>query len=257
MKLAYFIFFLGCSAAAVAQTNDAGLAGSTAKLYAEGLTAQAELRTREALELLLQVDKLAPNNSKVLQKIARQYSDSTIDAQSEDEQRQLLAQALDYSQRATDLDPNDPVNVLSLAITRGKIANLSDTKAKVESAREIKADAQRAIELDPNYAWAHHVLGRWHREVDELGAIARFFTKMIYGGLPESSIEEAVFHLKKATELDPENLSHFLELGFAYQAAGENDKARRNFERGLKMANREKHDKDAKRRAQMALERLG
>lgn len=237
--------------------HEAGLEGEAAALYDQAAVAESELRTRDALQLFLQVEKLAPDNAKVMQKLARQYSDSTIDATSEEQQLQLLDKALEYSQRAVDLDPQDPINVLSLAITKGKIASLGSNKAKVEAARDIKADARRAIELDPGYAWAHHVLGRWHREVDSLGTIARFFTKMLYGGLPEASVDDAVYHLEKATELDPDSLSHFLELGFAYAAAGEDDLARKNFERGLNMPSREKHDESAKARARKALEQLG
>jgi tetratricopeptide (TPR) repeat protein len=237
--------------------NDAGLEGEVGVLYERALAAQEELRTEDALALLLQVEKVAPDNAKVLQKIARQYSDSTIDTSDDARQNLLLERALDYSQKATEIDPTDPVNMLSLAVVKGKIATLLGNKAKVEAARIIKADARRAIELDPTYAWAHHVLGRWHREVDELGSIARFFTKILYGGLPEASIEEAVFHLGKATELEPENLNHFLELGFAYRAAGEEEKARTNFERGLRMPIKEKHDEAAKTRARRALQQLG
>ena len=239
------------------RANDAGLEGEVGVLYERALAAQEELRTEDALALLLQVEKVAPDNAKVLQKIARQYSDSTIDTSDDARQNLLLERALDYSQKATEIDPTDPVNVLSLAVVKGKIATLLGNKAKVEAARIIKADARRAIELDPTYAWAHHVLGRWHREVDELGSIARFFTKILYGGLPEASIEEAVFHLEKATELEPENLNHFLELGFAYRAAGEEEKARTNFERGLSMPIKEKHDEAAKTRARRALQQLG
>lgn len=236
--------------------HEAGLEGEAAALYDRGIEAEQDLRTREALQLFLQVEKLAPDNPKVLQKIARQYSDSTVDANTEDAQLQLLDKALAYSQRAVELDPSDPVNVLSVAVTRGKIASLGSNQAKVEAARDIKADARRAIELDPDYAWAHHVLGRWHREVDSLGTIARFFTKMLYGGLPEASVKDAVYHLEKATELDPNGLSHYLELGFAYAAAGEKELARQNFERGLNMPSREKHDESAKARARKALEKL-
>lgn len=239
------------------RANDAGLEGEVGVLYNEALAAQEELRTEDALALLLRVEKVAPNNAKVLQKIARQYSDSTVDTSEGARQNLLLERALEYSQRATEIDPTDPVNVLSLAVVKGKLATLQGNKAKVEAARNIKADARRAIELDPDYAWAHHVLGRWHREVDELGGVARFFTTILYGGLPEASIEEAVFHLEKATELEPENLNHFLELGFAYRAAGEPEKARSSFKRGLSMPIKEKHDEAAKSRARRALEQLG
>lgn len=240
----------------LAWSNDIGLTGEAAELWDQALQAESELRTRDALQILLQVEKLAPDNSKVLQKIARQYSDSTVDTANEEAQRRLLDKALEYSQRATDIDPDDPVNLLSLAITQGKMATLEGNKAKVEAARVIKANAREAIELDPEYAWAHHVLGRWHREVDELGSIARFFTKVLYGGLPEASIDEAVYHLEKATELDPENLNHHLELGFAYAAAGEKKRAIEKLEKGLQMPSREKHDEAAKIRAKRMLEKI-
>lgn len=239
---------------AVAQ--ETGLEGQAAELYDQAVAAEQDLRSWDALQIFLQVEKLAPNNSQVLQKIAQQYSDSTVDFEDKDRQLELLEKAFDYSERAVQIDPSAPINVLSVAITKGKIASLGSNQAKVEAARGIKADARRAIELDPNYAWAHHVLGRWHREVDSLGTIARFFTKMLYGGLPEASVEDAVYHLKKATELDPGGLSHFLELGFAYEAAGEEALARRNFEIGLSMPSREKHDETAKLRARRALEKL-
>lgn len=257
MKPFLFLLFAAFTVPMLLAGHEAGLEGEAAALYDQAIDAEQDLRTQDALQLFLQVEKLAPDNAKVMQKIARQYSDSTVDASGEETQLRLLDQALAYSQRAVELDPADPINVLSVAVTRGKIASLGSNQAKVEAARDIKADARRAIELDPDYAWAHHVLGRWHREVDSLGTIARFFTKMLYGGLPEASVEEAVYHLEKATELDPNGLSHFLELGFAYAAAGEEDLARKNFERGLSMPSREKHDEAAKARARRALEQLG
>lgn len=92
--------------------HEAGLEGEAAALYDQAAVAESELRTRDALQLFLQVEKLAPDNAKVMQKLARQYSDSTIDATSEEQQLQLLDKALEYSQRAVDLDPQDPINVL-------------------------------------------------------------------------------------------------------------------------------------------------
>jgi len=257
------LFFLTLIFPAFIWAEDIDLTGEAAERWDQALVAESELRTRDALQILLEVEKLAPDNSKVLQKIARQYSDSTVDTDDEDAQRRLLDKALEYSQRATDIDPEDPVNLLSLAITQGKMATLEGNKAKVEAARVIKANARvikanarEAIALDPSYAWAHHVLGRWHREVDELGSIARFFTKILYGGLPEASIEDAVYHLEKAAELEPENLNHHLELGFAYAAAGEKDRARERLIRGLQMPSREKHDEAAKIRAQRMLDKI-
>jgi Tfp pilus assembly protein PilF len=101
------------------------------------------------------------------------------------------------------------------------------------------------------------VLGRWHYEIASLGSVARWFAKLIYGGLPDASFAEAESHLQRAIELEPENLIHRLELGFVYQAEGRKADARREFQRGLDMPSNAKHDEIAKLRARDALKTLG
>ncbi|MCF3651228.1 hypothetical protein [Synoicihabitans lomoniglobus] len=226
-------------------------------LIAQAIAAEQALQSETALALFLQAEKARPDDPLLLQKIARQYSDSIVDLESKSEQRRYAEQALAYSQRAIDLDPDDPVNVLSRAVSRGKLALFSNTRTKIEYSRLIKTDAERAIALDPDYAWAHHVLGRWHREVATLGTVAQWYVGLVYGGLPEASVTAAVSQLERAVELEPDNLNHHLELGLAYQAAGRNDDARRALEYGLGLPSREKHDDVAKSRARRALADIG
>lgn len=234
----------------------ASLAGEE-PLLARALAAEARLDSRAALELFLQLERERPDDAFVLQKVAQQYSDAIVDLTDVEDKRRHARAALAYAERAAALAPEDAVNALSVAIAHGKLATYSDTRAKVKYSRLVKEEAERALRLDPEYAWAHHVLGRWHREVAELGATARFFVKLFYGGLPNASVVSAVAHLERAVTLDPENLNHHLELGFAYAAAGRGDDARRAWRQGLALPERGKHDAAAKRRAQAALERAG
>jgi len=230
--------------------------GAVAEPLAEALAAEARLDSARALELFLAAEKERPNDAFVLQKIARQYSDLVVDQPDDDARRRYAASALAYAERAAALAPGDAVNVLSLAVARGKLAVYSGTREKVRLSRLIKEDAERALALDPNYAWAHHVLGRWHYEVNELGATARFLVKLFYGGLPPAKVSEAVSHLERAVALEPTELNHWLELGFAHAAAGQRDQARVAWERGLAMPLRGKHDAPAQDRARAALEQL-
>jgi len=230
--------------------------GAVAEPLAEALAAEARLDSARALELFLAAEKERPNDAFVLQKIARQYSDLVVDQPDDDARRRYAASALAYAERAAALAPGDAVNVLSLAVARGKLAVYSGTREKVRLSRLIKEDAELALALDPNYAWAHHVLGRWHYEVNELGATARFFVKLFYGGLPPAKVSEAVSHLERAVALEPTELNHWLELGFAHAAAGQRDQARVAWERGLAMPLRGKHDAPAQDRARAALEQL-
>ncbi len=218
--------------------------------------AETRLESARALELYLQADAARPEDPFILQKIARQYSDLTTEQTTAADKKRYAQTALDYALRAVALDPRNPVNVLSLAVCHGKLAVYSDTRTKVQYSRLVKEEAERALALDPNYAWAHHILGRWHHEVASLGLTARWAVRLFYGGLPDASVEAAVQHLEKAVALEPDELNHHLELGFAYAAAGRTAEARTAWERGLTMPERGRHDTAAKRRARDVLESM-
>ncbi|MBL9211283.1 MAG: hypothetical protein JNL92_12510 [Opitutaceae bacterium] len=225
-------------------------------LLSDALAAEARLDSRRALELLLEAERARPDDATILRRIARQYSDLTVELPDAASRKKAVERALDYSQRAVSLDPANPEGVLSLAVCYGKLALYSSTREKVELSRLVRLKTERALALDGDYAWAHHLLGRWHYEVSDLGAMARWAVRLIYGGLPDASTADAVRHLERAVALEPDQLQHQLELGFAYLAHGEREKARAAFEAGLAMPSRQKHDEPAKQRARAALAKL-
>ena len=247
-----FLIFLGWGIGAPLRADEGGIDD----VLRRAASAEERLETKRALELYLEADRLRPDDARILQKIAQQLSDLSLQLGDEAEIREQTSKALAYARRAVELEPDNALNVLSLAVCYGKIGVYSDTRAKVRSSRLVKQEAERAVALDPNLDWAHHVLGRWHHEVAELGLTTRIFVRLIYGGLPGASREKAITHLEKAVALAPERVPHHLELGFAYLAAGREDDARRSFERGLALPSRERYDEPAKARAREGMEKL-
>ena len=231
-------------------------AADVSQLVQQALAAEARLDSAAALKLFTEADAAQPNDAFILQKIARQYSDLVLDQPDVESKKRYAQTALDFATRAVALRPDDAVNVLSLAICHGKLAVYSDTRTKVQYSRLVKSEAERALALDPRYAWAHHVLGRWHYEVAGLGGASKFFVRLWYGGLPPASLTEAVAHLQRSVELEPDELNHWLELGFARAAAGDARGAREAWTHGLAMPSRGKHDGPAKQRARDALASL-
>lgn len=243
--------------AATLRTANAATAGADADaILADARAAEEGLDSRRALELYLAADRARPGDADVLQKIARQYSDLIVELSTDDDRRLYAQTALDYARRAVALEPRNPENVLSLAICHGKLAVYSDLRTKIKYSRLVKEDAERALRLDPNYAWAHHVLGRWHYEVATLSATARVLARLFYGGLPPASTTSAIQSLQRAVELEPDELAHHLELGLALAADGKTDKARVQLEKGLALPSRRKHDDAAKARGREALGNL-
>jgi Flp pilus assembly protein TadD len=248
MRLGRLLFFFFAGAASA-------LAADVAPLLAEARAAEAKLESRRALELYLAADQAKPNDDAILQKIARQYSDSTLDTTDLTEQKKLSALALAYAQRAHTLAPKNAVNVLSLAICYAKIGFYADNKTKITNSRLVKDYAVEALALDPDYSFAHHILGQWHHEVASIGPTTRFFVRLIYGGLPAASTAEGVQHLRRAVALDPQNPSHHAELGFALRADGQAEAAQQAFARALELSPREKHDLESQARVRAALKR--
>jgi Flp pilus assembly protein TadD len=220
------------------------------------LSAEARYDSKTALRLFLELDKLRPNDASVLQKISRQYSDLTVEATNVAEKKRLCGEALGYAQRAVELEPKSAVNVLSLAICYGKLASYADTRTKIEYSKLVKLYADKALQLKPEYDYAHHVLGRWNYEIATLGAATRFLAKLIYGALPPASTAEAVRHLRRAVELSPTLPSHRVELGFALLADHQPDEAAHTWRMALAMPKREKYDDEAFSRARAALAEL-
>jgi Flp pilus assembly protein TadD len=202
---------------------------------------------------LLQADDLRPNDPFILQKIARQYSDETLDTADPAAQKRLCQQALDYARRASKLAPDNAVCTLSLAICYGKLGLHSELDTRIKYARLVKHYAELAIKQDPKYAWAYHVLGRWHLEVAKLGATKRFLVGLVYGALPEASTAKAVALLQHAVALDPQNPDHQIDLGFACLANDQPQQAQAAFTAGLALPSTQKQDAAIKHRARAAL----
>lgn len=222
----------------------------------EARAAEHRFDPQGALENLLRAERAYPDDAEVLQAISRQYSDSTVSEPSAEKRRSLSEKALAYSKQAYDLEPKNPVYTLSLAISYGKLGLYGSNQERVANARLVRKYAEDALELKPDYDWAHHVLGRWHYEVSELGGTKRFFAGMLYGGLPKASLEEAAIHLEKAVELAPNIPAHHIELGQVFLAQGKSKEARLQFERGLALPSLDINDEGCKRRAQSALASL-
>ena len=228
----------------------------SATLLADAALAESRFDPATALVLYRRAATARPDDPLLLQKIARQLSDLSDDAPTAGEKQRLLTEALALSHRAVELAPDNAVNLLSVAICYGKLANIADTRTRIEYSRALRDYAQRALAADPSYAYAHHLLGRWHHEVATLGATKRFLVRLIYGALPPASKAEAIRHLQRAVELEPDSPSHRVELGFVLLADGQTAAAQRTLAEALAIPPKERHDTAALRRARTALHSL-
>ena len=219
----------------------------------KGDALDADLKTKEALAVYLEAEKLQPNDANLLHRIAKQYGESMDDVTSKADKQALGEKSLDYAKRAVTADPNNAMAQLAAAVGYGRIAPYLDNKTKIAYSKLVKQYVDKSIALDPNNDLAYHVLGAWNYELANLNSILRVIAKLIYGEIPAASNEEAVKNFKKAIELNPKRLANQVELGRTYVAMGQKDLAKAALEKGLAMPNRVRDDDEEKRRAREAL----
>jgi tetratricopeptide (TPR) repeat protein len=230
-------------------------AESAAVLIKKGDEFDALRKTQDALESYEKADSLQPNQAGVLIKIAKQYGDLMPSLKGN--ARQKAAQkSLEYSRKAVAIAPKLSDAHLALALSLGKNTEFLGNKEKLEASREIRAAAEQALKLNPKSDYAHHMLGRWHQEIADIGGATRLLAKVVYGGIPKGSYQEALGHFKKAREINSKRLIHQIEYGRTLAMMEKNDEAIREIKKGLAMPNREADDAESKQRGQATLDQI-
>jgi tetratricopeptide (TPR) repeat protein len=102
-----------------------------------------------------------------------------------------------------------------LAVSLGLETEYSGPFAKLTTGKACYEATARALELDPDHAGAHELLGRIHAGVMRLPWLVRKLGASLgmNDALGEASWESAEDHLRRAAELDAEAIAPRLELG--------------------------------------------
>ena len=215
----------------------------------------ADRKTKEALEAYQKADALKPDQATVFIKIAKQYGD-LMPSLKGNARKEAAQKSLEYSRKAVALAPKLSDSHLALALSLGKNTEFLGNKEKLQASREIKSSAEQALKLNPKSDYAHHMLGRWHQEIADIGGATRLLAKVVYEGIPKGSYQEALDHFKKAREINSKRLIHQIEYGRTLAMMGKDEDAKREIKKGLDMPNREADDAESKLRGKATLNEI-
>jgi tetratricopeptide (TPR) repeat protein len=167
--------------------------------------------------------------AEVLMDIGKQTPDSVKSPQRDS----LYARAEGYARIATEIDPAGADGHYALAAAIGRASLTKSKKERVHRAAEIRAEALRALEIDPEHHKTDHVLGRWNAEIMRLSGFSRFMAKNFLGGkiFSAASWDSATVYMEKAVALSPENVYHRLDLAEILIDRGRYTEARTHLER--------------------------
>jgi tetratricopeptide (TPR) repeat protein len=191
----------------------------------------AQERTDAAIETLKQAEKISPNNPDVLIKLSQDYSDK-IDASKDRSQKLAAAKScLEYAKKAVQAAPNNAAAHVCLSIAYGKMTDFVDNKTKMEYSKVIKAEAEKAIELNPKNDQALLILARWNFDMATLNPILKLIAQSLYGELPPASKEKAMEYFQRAIAAAPGSIIDHAQYAEALESMGKTSEARAEWQK--------------------------
>jgi tetratricopeptide (TPR) repeat protein len=213
MKKIIFLLVFCCSAF----VNGAH-AQDIATLLKEGLQLERSQKEIEALEKYKIVLSQEPTNITALVKAAELSTMLAGFNEKDTKSKQLfLSTAGAYAVRAYSANPKNAEAAYVMALTQAKLSEIQpDNKKLIECVRNSKIYADEALAINPGHAKANFTVGKWHMEMANLNIVKKAAVKLMYGGLPEGSMDSAVLFLEKARTHDPYFVNTYLELAKIY-----------------------------------------
>jgi len=156
---------------------------------------------------------------------------------------------------AVKANPNSANAHFALAKALGRVALSKGKRDKVKYAGVVHDEVNQAIRLDSLNAGALHVLGMWNAEIMRLSGFERWAARNLLGGgvLGEANWDNAQRYLERAVALEPNRITHRLDLAAVYADRDETAKAREQYEAIAKLPVADYNDPRYK---QLAEERL-
>lgn len=215
-------------AIAVTMAARPSLAQDAEPLVARGDSAHEAFDPEHALGLYEAALAIDSTNAAALGKASRSAVDVAEAMAAGDAQKALFRKAERYARAAVQRDSTDAELWFHLARALGRTALSVGVRDRVRYAVEIRRCAQRALAIAPDHPGALHVLGMWNAEVKRLSGVELFFARRFLGGgvLGQANWADAVRYMERAVAVDPDRLSHRLDLAGVYADVGQKARAR-------------------------------
>lgn len=173
-------------------------------------------------------------------------------------QQELYRTGEAMGRRAVQVRPSDAEGHFALAAAIGRRAQTMGSRDRVKFAGEVYNHASEAVRLNPRHAGALHVMGMWNAEVMRLNGVSRFMAKNVLGGktFDRASWNDAQSYLERAVAVEPNRLTHRVDLAGVYLDRGNKARAKEMIDFVAAAPAREAGDAQFKREAEALRARL-
>jgi tetratricopeptide (TPR) repeat protein len=233
------------------------MAQDPATLMEEGRKLEQKLKDEEAIEKYKQAIIIQPSNQAAINRCAELTL--SIGGRTTDEVQRAyhFAQAKKFAEAALKLDSNNAESNFLMSVVYSRLTEAEKSKEAVANyLKQSKAFADRAVQSDPAYGKGYYAQGKWHMDVLGLTGVKKTTIKLLYGGLPEANVEQAISLMEKCKSLEPYYCANFLDLAKAYHFHKKYEKAIATLEQLAKLPTRRQDDVRIKAEGAELLQKL-
>lgn len=215
------------------------------QLYARGIEMLKVRNDNQAFPIFQLLLKSDSANVKYLQYTAYLYSRIGYHQVGQANQTRYYRVGEYLAKKAIALDEKSPDAHFAYALALGRLTENASSKEKLAIAKLLKKEADRVVELDPKHAGAWHVLGRWHRELANIGSFEKAMINTFFGGMPPgASYDKAIECFNKCIAIENDCILHHYELANTYYQMGNKEKCRTHLNDAMRFNTGTTIDKD-------------
>lgn len=209
--------------------------GQTEKeLYELGLKYEKEYNNKKMLGVFKKLVEMDSTNANYLAYLSFAYSKVGANVEDDALKMKYYHKAKSIAADAKKIDDNNAMAHYSYALALARENENAKTKVKISNAKEIKAECDKAIALDPSLPGPYHIMGRWHRTFAGFSSFEKTMVNTFYGGTPKGgTYKDALEMFQKAIELEPNYMLHTYELAVTYHDMGKDDYAIKFLEKAM------------------------
>ena len=205
---------------------------------------------QKALDKLLQAEKMDPKDFNVLWRISRSYVDIG-EHLGKEKQEEYYQKAFEYADKAVNAKPNEAMGYIRRAIANGRVALFKGVWSAIDYVKQVKADCEKAISLDPNNATVYYIFGRTHAKLCEKSKMIRWPL-----GLGWANMDESLKYYDKAVALRPSFILYRLDAARAYYSEDNTAKAKELLISISALAKQDEDDDQYKKEARELLDTI-
>jgi tetratricopeptide (TPR) repeat protein len=196
-----------------------------------------------------------PEDPQTLWRLARAQV-CLAEVQDDVRRKTMCEDAEGYARRCIRVDSTVAEGHTWLAAALGYIALGEGPHRQAEISKEILAETDRALRINPRDDAALSIRGSVFRALGNVSWMKRQLAALLFGGVPSGGYEESEAALRQAIILAPDVMRHSYELGVLYLDWGRQEDARRVLEQALSMPIRVAIDKPRREKTKLLLSRL-